>query len=146
MVKHMIALGGYKSPMEIMLNEILQDLKKLEKLTQSYHNLKRPKVIYVCKTNVLEIDHFKRDEIEVPFDQRKAPPIMIWRHLVSQGVSVDDIAVYADVEVSKDERFSLKSEFKKNLFGKSGPKENTYEVFIKGDFQHIIFNRSLAEG
>jgi hypothetical protein len=77
MVKHTVALGGYNSPMEIMLNEILQDLKKLENLTQSHHNLKCPKVIYVCKTNVLEVDHFEKDKIEFPFEQRKAPPILI---------------------------------------------------------------------
>jgi hypothetical protein len=50
------------------------------------------------------------------------------------------------VEVSKDEKYSLKEEFKKNLFGKNGVKDNTYERFIESDFQHIIFNRSLAEG
>ncbi|MCE8168335.1 MAG: hypothetical protein I3273_04720 [Candidatus Moeniiplasma glomeromycotorum] len=146
MIKHTIALGGYNSPMEEMVNEILQDLRKLERLTQNHNLKKRPKVIYVCKTNVLEIDHFERDNIEIPFDQRKAPPILIWKHLRSQGVPSDDIVIYADVEVSKDERYSLKEEFKKNLFGKNGAKENTYERFVSSDFQHIIFNRSLAEG
>ncbi|MEG7979131.1 MAG: hypothetical protein NY202_04495 [Mollicutes bacterium UO1] len=77
MIKHTIALGGYNSPMEEMVNEILQDLRKLERLTQIHGLKKRPKAIYVCKTNVLEIDHFERDNIEVPFDQRKAPPILI---------------------------------------------------------------------
>ncbi|MEG7978547.1 MAG: hypothetical protein NY202_01125 [Mollicutes bacterium UO1] len=146
MVKNTVALGGYNAPMEVMLNEILQDLKKLEKLTQNYYNLKHPKVIYVCKTNVLEVDHFEKDNIEVPFEQRKAPPILIWRHLENQKVDTDTIAIYADVEVSKDLKYALDPRFKKNLFGKSGLKENTYEKFIQGDFQHIIFNRSLAEG
>jgi len=151
MVKHIIALGGYKSPMEVMLNKILQDLRKLEELTQNYPQfrtpkIKRPKAIYVCKTNVLEVDHYEKDDIEVPFEQRKAPPIMIWRHLRSQGVPADDIVIYADIEVSKDERYSLKEEFKKNLFGKSGLKDNIYEEFITRDYQHIIFNKSLAEG
>jgi type III restriction enzyme len=151
MVKHTIALGGYKSPMEVMLNKILQDLRKLEELTQNYPQfrtpkIKRPKAIYVCKTNVLEVNHYEKDDIEVPFEQRKAPPIMIWRHLRSQGVPADDIVIYADIEVSKDERYSLKEEFKKNLFGKLGLKDNTYEEFITRDYQHIIFNKSLAEG
>ncbi|MCE8158930.1 MAG: DEAD/DEAH box helicase family protein [Candidatus Moeniiplasma glomeromycotorum] len=145
MVKSAIALGGYNSPMEVMVNEVLQDLRKLEKLTQIY-NIKRPKVIYVCKTNVLEVGHFEKDKVELPFEQRKAPPILIWKHLRSQGVPADDIVVYADIEVSKDEKYSLKEDFKKNLFGKNGAKENTYEKFIGSDFQHIIFNRSLAEG
>jgi hypothetical protein len=61
-------------------------------------------------------------------------------------VLAEEIAIYADVEISKDERFALNPNFKKNLFGKSGPKENNYEKFIAGKFQHIIFNRSLAEG
>ncbi|MEG7979033.1 MAG: hypothetical protein NY202_03940 [Mollicutes bacterium UO1] len=76
MVKNAINLGGYNSPMQEMVNEILQDLNKLEKLTKN-HNLKRPKAIYVCKTNILEIGYFERDNIEVPFEQRKAPPILI---------------------------------------------------------------------
>jgi len=76
MIKHTIALGGYNSPMEVMVNEILQDLRKLEESTKNY-NIKRPKAIYVCKTNVLEVDHFEKDNIEVPFEQRKAPPILI---------------------------------------------------------------------
>ncbi|MEG7979032.1 MAG: hypothetical protein NY202_03935 [Mollicutes bacterium UO1] len=65
---------------------------------------------------------------------------------MNQKVDPAAIAVYADVETSKDLKYGLDPRFKKNLFGKNGSKENTYEKFIESDFQHIIFNRSLAEG
>jgi len=146
MIKHTIALGGYNSPMEEMINEILGDLKKLGQLAQEY-NLELPKVIYVCKTNLLELNHFERDNIEVPFEQRNAPPIKIWRHLRNQDIPIDKIAVYANIEASKDERFALNPDFKKNLFGSSSSlKKNDYEKFVQSNYQHIIFNNALKEG
>ena len=39
--------------------------------------LKGLKVIYICKTNVLEKEKFERDNSNLPFDQRKAPAILI---------------------------------------------------------------------
>jgi len=52
------------------------------------------------------------------------------------------------VAVAKEEKYALDIEFARNLFnkGKSSPAENTYEKFISGNYQHIIFNKSLAEG
>jgi hypothetical protein len=52
------------------------------------------------------------------------------------------------VEVAKEEKYALDIEFTQNLFNKrkSSPTENTYEKFISGNYQHIIFNKSLAEG
>jgi type III restriction enzyme len=60
-----------------MVNEILSDLKKLTDLAIKNNLLDTPKAIYVCKTNLLEIDRFEKDEIDVAFEQRQAPPILI---------------------------------------------------------------------
>jgi len=50
--------------------------------------------------------------------------------------------------VAKEEKYALDIEFARNLFnkGKASPTENTYEKFINENYQHIIFNKSLAEG
>jgi len=63
-------------------------------------------------------------------------------------IDPDTIAIYADIAVAKEEKYALDVEFQRNLFnkGKSSPKENTYEKFVQSNYQHIIFNRSLAEG
>lgn len=150
MVKSKIVLGGYKTQKEEVINEMLdKDWKELC-LAAEKENLPTPKIIYVCKTNLLEVKNKRRekDNPQVPFSQRQAPPILIWRHLVYRGIDPKTIAVYADIEVAKEERYALDVEFQKNLFskGKSSPKENTYEKFVASDFQHIIFNKSLAEG
>jgi type III restriction enzyme len=155
MVKGKVVLGGYQSQMEEVLNEMLD--KDWEQLKQaaSKENLPTPKIIYVCKTNLLEVPSStktkgtKRDNPQVPFEQRNAPPILIWKHLVKQkGIDPQTIAIYADVAVAKEEKYALDIEFARNLFnkGKSSPAENTYEKFITGNYQHIIFNKSLAEG
>lgn len=154
MVKGKVVLGGYKSQMEEVLNEMIdKDWSQLKKATEK-ENLPVPKIIYVCKTNLLELSSVKtkgskRDNPQVLFDFRMAPPILIWRHLVKQkGIDPRTIAIYADIEVAKEEKYALDIEFTRNLFnkGKSSPTENTYEKFITGNYQHIIFNKSLAEG
>jgi type III restriction enzyme len=155
MVKGKVALGGYKSQMEEILNEMIdKDWTMLKRATEK-ENLPIPKIIYVCKTNVLElsspsgIKRNKKDDSEVLFDLRNAPPILIWRHLVKRkGIDPDTIAIYADVEVAKEEKYALDIEFQRNLFnkGKSSPPGNDYKKFREGNYQHIIFNKSLAEG
>ncbi|CAG8639852.1 17848_t:CDS:10, partial [Racocetra fulgida] len=153
MVKGKVVLGGYKSQMEEVLNEMLdKDWMELKKAAEK-EGLPTPKIIYVCKTNLLELSSTKtkgskRDNPQVPFELRNAPPILIWRHLVKRkGVDPSTIAIYADVAVAKEEKYALDIEFTLNLFnkGKSSPSENTYEKFIQGNYQHIIFNKSLAE-
>jgi type III restriction enzyme len=151
MVKSKVVLGGYNHPMHEVINEMLGDWQELSKLATE-ENLSTPKIIYVCKTNLLELEakkaqQKKRDDPQVPFSQRQAPPILIWNYLVKQRkIDPETIAIYADIDMAEEEKYALDLNFKRNLFGRSGLKENTYEKFIKSDFQHIIFNRSLAEG
>lgn len=75
----------------------------------------------------------------VPFEERKARPIKIWKHLVDEGIEPREIAVYCNLKF--DRRFPKPSNF--NLF--SGG-DNDYEEFIAGNYRHIIFNQSLQEG
>jgi len=77
MVKGKVVLGGYKSQMEEVLNEMID--KDWEQLKQAANKegLPIPKIIYVCKTNLLEIKGTKRDNPQVPFELRNAPPILI---------------------------------------------------------------------
>jgi hypothetical protein len=39
--------------------------------------IKGLKVIYICRTNILEKEKFEKDNSSLPFDQRKAPAILI---------------------------------------------------------------------
>jgi type III restriction enzyme len=74
-----------------------------------------------------------------PFTARRAPPILIWRHLVSKCVDPATIAVYCDLKHNKE--YPLPKEFK--LFS-GGDKD--YETFTAGEYQHVIFNQALQEG
>jgi type III restriction enzyme len=77
----------------------------------------------------------------LPFEQRKAPAILIWRHLVEHcKISPKKIAVCANLEFKRD--FPRPLDF--ILFdGQSG---QDYQKFLQGSYQHIIFNKSLLEG
>ncbi|CAG8820446.1 14177_t:CDS:2, partial [Racocetra persica] len=104
-------------------------------------------------TNLLELSSTKtkgskRDNPQVPFELRNAPPILIWRHLVKQkGIDPNTIAIYADIEVAKEEKYALDLEFQKNLFskGRSSPPENTYEKFITAYIDKTIGSEVAVE-
>ncbi|MBQ3061547.1 MAG: DEAD/DEAH box helicase family protein [Lachnospiraceae bacterium] len=138
LIKKHISLGGYLTPMEIALNGLLADMHDVEDLCEKYGCDFRPKAIYVSNTNVLAKTS-QVDNIMVPFNERLARPIQIWKHLVEQGVSPDEIAVYCDLKF--DKKFPKPDNF--HLF--SGG-DNDYEEFIAGNYRHIIFNQSLQEG
>lgn len=138
LIKKHISLGGYLTPMEIAINNLLSDIKETEKAIKRYECRFLPKAIYVSNTNMLlatsEVDNYL-----LPFNERKARPIKIWKHLVSQGIQPDEIAVYCNLKF--DKKFPKPDNF--NLF--SGG-DNDYDDFIKGNYRHIIFNQSLQEG
>jgi type III restriction enzyme len=116
-------------------------LRKMEALQSKVDQLGlniRPKAIYVCKTNINQEDGTVDDPAK-EFDLRKAPPILIWKHLVKQGIDPTTIAVYCDLKFVKD--FPPPDNF--ILFSQG---EKDFEEFQKGDFRHIIFNLSLQEG
>lgn len=140
LVKGMISLDGLNAPMEETVSEMLSDMGEAEDDARSEGLNFAPKAIYVCNTNVLAHDASQTDDPKQPFDQRQAPPILIWRYLTEQrGVAADEVAVYADLKTHKD--FPLPADF--TLFNGA---ERDYEDFIAGDYRHIIFNQTLQEG
>lgn len=140
LVKGIISLDGLNAPMQETISEMLSDLREAEEAAAAEQLSFLPKAIYVCNTNMLADDAGQSDDPKQVFEQRQAPPILIWRYLTETcGVPAEEVAVYADLKTHKD--FPLPAEF--NLF--SGG-DGDYEEFTAGDYRHIIFNQSLQEG
>ncbi|MAR71573.1 DEAD/DEAH box helicase family protein [Halomonas sp.] len=140
LVKGMISLNGLNVPMQETISEMLSDMRDAEAAAEAEKLSFLPKAIYVCNTNILADDASQTDDPKQSFEQRQAPPILIWRYLTEQcGVPSEEIAVYADLKTHRD--FPLPSDFV--LF--SGG-ESDYEDFVAEDFRHIIFNQTLQEG
>ena len=140
LVKGIIALDGLNAPMQETVSEMLADLWNAESAAKAEGLAFLPKAIYVCNTNVVADDAGMTDDPKQVFDQRQAPPILIWRYLTERcGIPADEVAVYADLKTHKD--FPLPLDF--NLFTGG---DNDYESFVAGDYRHIIFNQTLQEG
>lgn len=140
LVKSTVVLGGYKSPMEETVSAMLADMAEAEADAVHYGLPGSPKAIYVCNTNMVATDSFRRDDPKQPFHQREAAPILIWRYLVEQhNVDPTTIAVYASLKFEK--AFPPPPEF---VLFSGGDKD--YTDFTAGDFRHVIFNLSLQEG
>jgi type III restriction enzyme len=139
LVKQHISLGGYVTPMEIAIDEMLETMLRVETAATQLELPFKPKAIYVSNTNLVSGSN-NTDNIHVPFEQRQARPILIWRHLVEQHqIDPQTIAVYCNLKF--DPKFDAPAGFK--LFAGG---DTDYDEFIKGDFQHIIFNLTLQEG
>lgn len=140
LVKSRVLLAGYESPMEETLSALLEDFSEAEAECEGLGLDWRPKSVYVCKTNIVEGDAYRRDDPKQPFSSREAPPILIWRHLVDEcRVDPNDIAVYCNLKVARE--YPAPPEF--HLFAGG---EKDYDQFIAGKFRHIIFNKGLQEG
>lgn len=139
LVKGTVLLSGYKSPMEETVSVLLADMAQAEADAKTCGLDGTPKAIYVCRTNIIEGDANQKDDPKRPFEQRQAPPILIWRYLVDNGVSPGDIAVYCSLAFDKSH--PAPPQFRHFKGG-----ENDYDAFIAGDFHHVIFNLSLQEG
>lgn len=138
LVKQQILLGGYVTPMEIAIDDMLDSMRGVEESASQLALPFKPKAIYVTNTNVISGGGV--DNSHMPFEDRQARPIVIWRHLVeNRGIDPDTIAVYCNL------KFDAKSPPppKFNLFAGG---DNDYETFIAGNYQHIIFNLTLQEG
>lgn len=139
LVKKNILLGGYVTPMETAVDEMLREMRGAETSSKALGLSFRPKAIYVSNTNAVDGASI-RDDMERPFSERKARPILIWRHLVERlGVDPSQIAIYCDLKFTP--RYPHPVDF--NLF--SGG-DTDYDRFISGNYQHIIFNLTLQEG
>lgn len=140
LVKGMVSLDGLNAPMQETVSELLADMEDAEAAARAERLSFRPKAIYVCNTNILADDAGQTDDPKQQFEQRQAPPILIWRYLTEQcGVPADEVAVYADLKTDRD--FPLPPDFV--LFNGG---ESDYDDFVAGDYRHIIFNRTLQEG
>ncbi|OGR40690.1 MAG: hypothetical protein A2X35_09290 [Elusimicrobia bacterium GWA2_61_42] len=140
LVKRQIILGGYATVMETALDDLLelmaQTTAKAKKLRAGFV----PKAIYVCRTNVSQIDG-RPDNPARPFSERKAPPILIWRYLVEQkGVKPSEIAVYCDL------KFDRKTHPPPRDFVLFAGGEDDFAAFQEQNYRHIIFNLGLQEG
>lgn len=140
LVKSTISLEGLNAPMEETISEMLSAMDEAVEDAATEGVSFSPKAIYVCNTNMVADDAGRSDDPKQEFNQRLAPPIVIWRYLTEvAGIRAEDIAVYADLKTNKE--YPLPSDF--NLF--SGG-ESDYATFTEGDYQHIIFNLALQEG
>jgi len=142
LVKKLVEIGGFTTPMEEAIDQLIEDFTKVEHTAAELGIPYRPKAIYVSKTNVFESGKLvENDNISRPFKERQARPILIWRYLVEQkGIDPEDIAVYCDLKFD-NKRFPAPSNF--NLFANG---ESDYYNFTEGNYRHIIFNLSLQEG
>lgn len=140
LVKRQISLGGYSTLMETALDDMHVAFRAATKKAAALNAGFQPKAIYVCKTNISQ-DDGSPDNPSRPFNERKAPPILIWRYLTEQKkVKPSEIAVYCDL---KFDRSSHPPPEDFVLF--SGGDED-FSVFSQGNYRHIIFNLSLQEG
>lgn len=140
LVKDTVLLEGYNAPMEETVSQMLADMEATTGEAKDLGLDFTPKGIYVCNTNVVADTPSQLDSAKQPFNDRQAPPILIWRFLVEQmGVDPSTVAVYADLKTDKDH--PLPDEF--ILF--KGADKDFYE-FTKGDYTHVIFNLTLQEG
>ncbi len=139
LVKRHIMLGGYLTPMENAIDDLLVSMRAAKAEASNLDVPFSPKAIYVSTTNAVD-GVPSREDTARPFTQRMARPILIWRHLVEhRKVDPAEIAVYCDLKF--DSKLPPPPSF--NLF--SGG-DNDYDRFIAGNFKHIIFNLSLQEG
>lgn len=139
LIKTELELIGRQAPAEKVITEMLESLNAITADSAGTGLPGKPKAVYVCKTNVVEGTD-ETDNPSVPFAQRQAPPILIWRQLVEKhGIDPAAIAVYAKLTVKKD--YPVPEDF---VLFSGGDKD--YDTFVSGDFRHVIFNKSLQEG
>lgn len=98
LIKKHISLGGYVTPMEEAVDELIEDYNSLCKYIEDNNIGFVPKAIYVSNTNIVA-ETGEKDNPLRPFEQRQSRPIQIWRYLVEQkNIDPCDIAVYCDLK------------------------------------------------
>ncbi|GJH34217.1 DEAD/DEAH box helicase family protein [Paraburkholderia hospita] len=137
LVKRAIQFDGTTAAMEHCLDELIARLNILQEEIDARGLGFKPKAIYVSKTNIG--DDGEKDDHALPFEQRRAPPIRIWRYLVEEkGIDPKSIAIYANLAFAEGAKPD-----QVNLFSKG---DSDFDDFTAGDYQHIIFNLALQEG
>lgn len=139
LIKTEVELIGRQAQATTVITEMHEALAEASAQAAAHGVDGKPKAVYVCKTNVVEGSD-EKDSAKQPFNQRKAPPILIWRHLTEQlGVPADEIAVYCNLDT--DSNYPLPDDF---VLFSGGDKD--YENFVAGDYRYVIFNKTLQEG
>lgn len=139
LVKQKISLGGYITPMESAIDDMMSDMRRVGDAAMHLGLPFRPKAIYVSNTNIVTGGN-NTDNTHTPFQQRQARPILIWRHLVeNHKIDPATIAVYCNLKF--DPKFPPPPSF--TLFAGG---DSDYDNFIAGNYQHVIFNLTLQEG
>lgn len=140
LVKRQIILGGYSTEMETALADMITEFRATTVKAADLQAGFVPKAIYVSRTNVSQEDG-TTDNPNRPFNQRKAPPVLIWRYLTEvANVDPSEIAVYCDLKINR------KDHPPPNGFNLFSGGEDDFTAFSAGNFRHIIFNQSLQEG
>lgn len=141
LVKRQLLLGGYQAQMEETVSDLLESMSAADESVAALGLSLRPKAIYVCRTNIVEGDAFRSDDPKRPFEQRQAPPILIWNYLVGdRGIDPDEVVVYTSA-LKFDKTYPPPPEF---IQFKGGDAD--YANFVSGGFRHVIFNLGLQEG
>ncbi|MBO0791247.1 MAG: DEAD/DEAH box helicase family protein [Ktedonobacteraceae bacterium] len=141
LVKRQILLGGYQVQMEETIDDLLAHMVNADQVVSNLGLSLKPKAIYVCRTNIVEGNAYQQDDPKRPFDQREAPPILIWRYLVNEkGIDPASIAVYTSA-LKFDKDYQPPPEF---INFKGGDAD--YAHFVAASFRHVIFNLGLQEG
>jgi type III restriction enzyme len=139
LIKKQLLLGGYVTPMEVAIDDMLDNLVQVQMAAKDHNLPYTPKAIYVSQTNIVS-GKGHVDNVLSPFEQRQARPILIWRHLVeNRGIDPNKIAVYCSL------RFDPKFPPPPNFILFAGG-DSDYDNFISADFEHVIFNLTLQEG
>ncbi|MET3803972.1 type III restriction enzyme [Nakamurella sp. UYEF19] len=140
LIKAAVDLAGYNTPMEETVSQLIEAWREATVEAAALPNPFQPKAMYVCNTNMTADDAYVADDPKQLFEQRQAPPILIWRYLVEQlGVDPATVAVYASLKVHAE--YPLPDEF---ILYRGADKD--YETFTEGNYKHIIFNLGLQEG
>lgn len=140
LIKNTVHLEGDLASMEATIDEMVRKLDLAGAEAKSLNLNFSPKAIYVCNTNVVSDTPNQIESPKQPFNDRKAPPILIWKYLTEElNISPSEIAVYSDLKVDKD--YPLPDEF---ILFRGGDRD--YDDFVKGNYKHIIFNLTLQEG
>jgi type III restriction enzyme len=138
LVKREVVIGGYDTTMETMVNDLLVEMKLAEDAAKVEKTGFKPRAIYVSQTNI-DADKGTTENIHRPFSQRRAPPILIWKHLIARGVDPLSVAVYCDLKFDKEH--SPPNDFQ--IFAGA---DKDFEKFTAHGFRHVIFNQALQEG
>lgn len=141
LVKRRVLLGGYQTQMAEAIDELLVEMGRAEEAAADLGVPISPKAIYVCKTNIVEDNAYQQDDPKQPFDQRQAPPIVIWRYLVyEKGIDPCSVCVYTSA-LRFNKEYPAPGEF---IHLKGG--DSDYSSFVAGGYKHVIFNLGLQEG